>query len=61
MSIGTWIRSRMKISVIMDISVLRFYGYIKNISADILTQNIDGLKLIKIYKNVNIYDIIYHF
>ena len=35
----------MKISVIIDISVLRFYGYIEDISADILTQNIDRLKI----------------
>ena len=34
----------MKISVIIDISVLRFYGYIEDISADILTQNIDWPK-----------------
>ena len=28
----------MKISVIMDISVLRFYGYIRDISMDILEK-----------------------
>ena len=41
---------RMKISVIMDISVLRFYGYIGNIrdiSADILKKNIGRLKIVK--------------
>ena len=39
---------RMKISVIMDISVLGFYGYIRyirNISMDILAQNIDRPKI----------------
>ena len=29
----------------MDISILQFYRYIGNISTDILTQNIDGLKI----------------
>ena len=37
----------MKISVIMDISVLQFYGYSGDISADILEKNIDRLKIIK--------------
>ena len=40
----------------MNLSVLRFYGYIeyiKDISADILKKNISiGVKLIKIYKNI---------
>ena len=40
-------RSRMKISVIMDISVFRFCGYIGDISADILEKNIDRLKIVK--------------
>ena len=40
----------MKISVITNISVLRYYGYIGEIMADILTQdiltqNIDGPKI----------------
>ena len=39
--------TRMKISVITDISVLRFYGYIGDISADILEKNIGKLKIIK--------------
>ena len=34
-------RSRMKISVIMDISVFQFCGYIGDISADILEKNIE--------------------
>ena len=42
----------MKISVIMNISVLRFYGYIRDISTDILIQNIDRPKFIKTYENV---------
>ena len=40
----------MKISVITDISVLRFYGYIGyigDISADILEKNIGKLKIVK--------------
>ena len=39
-----------KISVIMDISVLRFYGYIEDISdisMDILEKNIDRFKIVK--------------
>ena len=36
-----------KISVITDISVLRFYGYIGDISAYILEKNIDRLKIVK--------------
>ena len=39
----------MKISVITDILILGFYGYIGDISADILTQNID---IPKIYQNL---------
>ena len=42
--------ARMKISVITDISVLRFYeyiGYIEDISIDILTQKIN-----KNYENI---------
>ena len=38
---------RIKISIITDISILRFYRYIRyiiNISMDILTQNIDRPK-----------------
>ena len=35
----------MKISVITAISVLRFYGYIGDISADILEKNIDKPKI----------------
>ena len=37
----------MKISVITDISVLQFYGYIGDISADILEKNIGKLKIVK--------------
>ena len=36
-----------KISVITDISILRFYGYIGDISADILEKNIGRLKIVK--------------
>ena len=39
--------ARMKISVITDISVLRFYGYIEDISTDILEKNIGRLKIVK--------------
>ena len=35
----------MKILVITDISVLRFYGYIGHILADILEKNIDKPKI----------------
>ena len=35
----------MKISVITDISVLRFYEYIIDILADILEKNIDKPKI----------------
>ena len=35
----------MKISVITDISELRFYGYIGDISADILEKDIDKPKI----------------
>ena len=41
---------RMKISVITDISVFRFYGYIGyigDISVDILEKNIGKLKIVK--------------
>ena len=38
---------RMKISVITNISIFRFYGYIEDISADILEKNIDTLKIVK--------------
>ena len=37
----------MKILVITDISVFQFYGYIRNISVDILTQNINESKIDK--------------
>ena len=37
----------MKISVIIDISVLRFYGYIGDILADILEKNIGTFKIVK--------------
>ena len=37
----------MKISVITDISVLRFYGYIRDMSANILEKNIGRLKIVK--------------
>ena len=40
-------RAMMKISVIMDISVFRFYGYIGDISVNILKKNIDKLKIVK--------------
>ena len=50
------LHARIKISVIMDISILPFYGYIRyigDILVDILTQNIDELKIDKKnYKNV---------
>ena len=42
------LESRMKISVITNILVLRFYGYIKyigDISVNILKKNIDRLKI----------------
>ena len=42
------IEPRMKILVITDISILRFYGYIRyieDISADILEKNIDKPKI----------------
>ena len=45
--------SMMKILIITNISVLRFYGYIKyigDISMDILTQNIDQVKNNKILR-----------
>ena len=35
----------MKISVITNISVLPLYGYIKDLSADILEKNIDKHKI----------------
>ena len=35
----------MKIFVITDISILPFYGYIENISMDILTQNVGEPKI----------------
>ena len=38
---------RMKISVMTDISVFRFYGYIGDISVDILEKNIGKLKIVK--------------
>ena len=47
--------AKMKISVITDISVLRFYeyiGYIENISIDILTQNIGDVKINKNSENI---------
>ena len=31
---------------------IQFYGYIKNISTDILENNLSSLKLIKTYKNI---------
>ena len=37
----------MKILVITNISVLRFYGYIGDILTDILEKNIDRLKIVK--------------
>ena len=43
---------RLKISIMTDISVLRFYGYIRDISVDILAQNIVVQKLIKSLGNV---------
>ena len=44
--------SRMKLSIITDISVLQFYGYIREILMDILTQNIDGQKINQTHGNV---------
>ena len=47
----------MKISIIIDILVLCFYwyiGYIGNIWIDILTQNIDEVKINKNSKNIKI-------
>ena len=47
------LQARIKILVITDISILRFYGYIGDISTDILKKKISiNLKLIKIYKNI---------
>ena len=45
----------MKISVITDISVFQFYGYIEyieDISTNILKKKIGSLKLIKTYENI---------
>ena len=45
----------MKKLVNIDISVFWFYayiGYIGDVLADILTQNISRLKMIKTYKNI---------
>ena len=36
----------------MNVSVLRFQGYIENMSVNILTQNIDGPKMNKNLQNV---------
>ena len=49
-----WFRhhTRMKISVITDILVLRFYGYIGDISRIFWKKKSISLKLIKIYKNI---------
>ena len=44
-TVGVYLR--MKISVITDISVFRFYGYIGDISADILENFFFRLKIIK--------------
>ena len=38
-------KSRMKISVITDILVFWFYGYIGDISMDVLEKNIDKPKI----------------
>ena len=35
----------MKISIIMDISVIWFYRYIRDISTDVLIQNIGKVKI----------------
>ena len=37
--------TKIKISVIIDISILQFYGYIKNITVNILIQNINESKI----------------
>ena len=42
----------MKISVITDILVLRFYGYIGNVSIDILEKISVSLKLLKNHENI---------
>ena len=42
----------MKISIIMDILVLRFYRYIRDIYTNILTQNIDNIKVNKNSKKI---------
>ena len=42
----SWLYSRMKISVITDISVIRFYGYIGYIG-DISVDIIGRLKIVK--------------
>ena len=43
----------MKISVITNLSVFQFYGYIKDILTDILEKKkLDSLKSIKTYENV---------
>ena len=36
---------KIKISVIINISIFQFYEYIKDISIDILTKNIDWSKI----------------
>ena len=41
----TMLKPMMKISVITDISVFRFYGYIGDILMDILEKNIDKPKI----------------
>ena len=43
---------RMKISIITDILVLWFIGYIEDISMNILKKISINLKLIRIYKNI---------
>ena len=43
----TTLKPRMKISVITNISVFRFYGYIGDISMDILEKNISKFKIVK--------------
>ena len=47
-----WFSSRMKILVIMNISVLRFYRYIGDILTDIFFKKLISLKFIKTHVNI---------
>ena len=52
MSYGGWIKDENIHNYYIYISVLQFYEYIREISVDILTQNIDGQKIIQTHGNV---------